>query len=270
MFSINFFLSSENCKIIVFFSNCDSVDFHHALLNQTRIKSESSDDTESLVKVPIYKLHGNLPQQERMKVFQDFRKSTSSILLCTDVAARGMDIIGIDWTVQYDAPGEPKEYVHRVGRAARAGREGNSLLFLTPLEEGYISLLDGFKLNLLPADQILSKVGDPNLLQLCYESMLLVDPNLMSMSKQAYFATLRAYSTHSKETKHVFHIKKLHLGHLAKSFALRDTPTQFKVSEQKRVRDNYNTEKIKNKDKMTKKKFRSFDGVSEFASAIDQ
>ncbi len=84
-------------------------------------------------------------------------------------------------------------------------------------------------MNLLPVEQILAKVGDSTLLQLCFENMLLVDEKLMEMSKQAYFATLRAYSTHSKETKHVFHIKKVHLGHLAKSFALRDTPTQFKV-----------------------------------------
>ena len=62
-------------------------------------------------------------------------------LLCTDVAARGLDVAGVDWVVQFDPPVDPAQYVHRVGRTARAGVEGRSLLFLSDREESYVDFL---------------------------------------------------------------------------------------------------------------------------------
>ena len=71
-----------------------------------------------------------------------FRESkTGGALFATDVAARGLDVTDIDWVVQVDAPQDPSQFVHRVGRSARAGRQGSSLLFLTEKEESYIDLL---------------------------------------------------------------------------------------------------------------------------------
>lgn len=64
------------------------------------------------------------------------------ILLCTDVAARGLDIPKVDWILQFDPPDEPKEYIHRVGRTARgAGGTGKALLFLMPEEVGFLQFL---------------------------------------------------------------------------------------------------------------------------------
>ena len=74
-----------------------------------------------------------------------------AFLFCTDVASRGLDITDVDWVVQFDAPqGEPSSFVHRVGRCARAGRTGSSLIFLTPKEEAYIDLLRMRHVPLLP------------------------------------------------------------------------------------------------------------------------
>ncbi|KAG0477263.1 hypothetical protein HPP92_014104 [Vanilla planifolia] len=74
--------------------------------------------------------------------FFDFSKADKGILLCTDVAARGLDIPAVDWIIQYDPPDEPKEYIHRVGRTARGeGGEGNALLFLLPEELNFIAYL---------------------------------------------------------------------------------------------------------------------------------
>ena len=58
-----------------------------------------------------------------------------------DVTARGLDVTDINWVVQFDAPQDPASFMHHVGRAARAGRVGCSLLFLTKKEESCINLL---------------------------------------------------------------------------------------------------------------------------------
>ena len=69
-------------------------------------------------------------------------------LLCTDVAARGLDIPAVDWIVQFDPPDDPKEYIHRVGRTARAGKQGKALLFLLPTEIGFKKYLEDAKVPL--------------------------------------------------------------------------------------------------------------------------
>ena len=63
------------------------------------------------------------------------------MLLCTDVAARGLDIPDVDFVIQYDPPQDPNGFVHRCGRTARLGRHGSALALLLPSEEGYVELL---------------------------------------------------------------------------------------------------------------------------------
>ena len=95
-------------------------------------------------------LHGKMVQKRREKTMERFRDGSSRILFCTDVAARGIDVSDVQWVVQYDAPQDPSFYVHRVGRSARAGRTGQSLLFLTRKEESYVDLLRMRKVPLSP------------------------------------------------------------------------------------------------------------------------
>lgn len=70
-------------------------------------------------------------------------KPPNQLLLTTDLAARGIDIPEVDWIVQFDPPQWSDQFVHRVGRTARAGRSGNSLLFLTKPEAPYLNYLAG-------------------------------------------------------------------------------------------------------------------------------
>merc|ERR1719375_2550953 len=70
------------------------------------------------------------------------------VLLATDLAARGVDIPGIDWIVQFDMPQDPSQFVHRIGRTARAGRDGQSLSFLLPNEECYSAFLQKRQISL--------------------------------------------------------------------------------------------------------------------------
>lgn len=65
------------------------------------------------------------------------------MLLTTDVACRGLDVPRVAWVVQYHVPGKPVDYVHRVGRTARAGGSGKALLFLQPEENDYLRVLQG-------------------------------------------------------------------------------------------------------------------------------
>ncbi len=73
-------------------------------------------------------------------------QADKGILLCTDVAARGLDIPAVDWIIQYDPPDDPREYIHRVGRTAR-GKEGRgrALLLLLPEELGFLKYLKDAK-----------------------------------------------------------------------------------------------------------------------------
>lgn len=91
------------------------------------------------------------------------------ILLSTDVAARGLDIPKVDWIIQYDPPDDPREYIHRVGRTARAGSTGKALMFLLPQETGFLQYLRQCKVPLneyeFPSNKIANIQSQVNFLQ---------------------------------------------------------------------------------------------------------
>ena len=80
-------------------------------------------------------IHGDLRQIKREKVLMKFRKNQFQILVATDVAARGLDIPLIEHVINYDIPQNPEDYIHRIGRTARAGAKGSALTFLTPADK---------------------------------------------------------------------------------------------------------------------------------------
>lgn len=95
----SFLKKNMDQKIMVFFSTCNSVKFHSELLNY--------------IDVPVMDIHGQQKQQKRTSTFISFSAADKGIILCTDVAARGLDIPSVDWIIQYDPPDDPKEYIHR-------------------------------------------------------------------------------------------------------------------------------------------------------------
>jgi ATP-dependent RNA helicase RhlE len=80
-------------------------------------------------------IHGNKSQGQRQRALEDFRKNKTAVLIATDIAARGIDIPGIEIVINYDLPNVPESYVHRIGRTARAGASGRAISFCAPDEQ---------------------------------------------------------------------------------------------------------------------------------------
>ena len=93
-------------------------------------------------------IHGNKSQNQRDKTLAEFREGAMEVLVATDVAARGIDIPGVRHVYNYDMPNVPENYVHRIGRTARAGAEGTAVAFCAPAEMG----------ELLAVEKLLKKV----------------------------------------------------------------------------------------------------------------
>lgn len=89
-------------------------------------------------------LHGDLKQIQRDGVMNKFRNSTIDILVATDVAARGIDVDDVDLVINYDMPQDVEYYVHRIGRTARAGREGTAISFVSPREMNTLSQIQKY------------------------------------------------------------------------------------------------------------------------------
>jgi len=83
-------------------------------------------------------LHGGFAQEQRERVMKRFREAESGLLVATDVAARGLDIGHLSHVVNYDVPASRDDYVHRIGRTGRAGREGVAITFLEPREKNLV------------------------------------------------------------------------------------------------------------------------------------
>lgn len=101
----------------------------------TQVKVESLYNELSKLKYPCDKIHGGMEQDERIKVMNNFKKGYFRYLIATDVAARGIDIDNITHVINYDVPVLRENYVHRIGRTGRAGKEGRAITFVMKSDE---------------------------------------------------------------------------------------------------------------------------------------
>uniref|UniRef100_A0A8C7YZJ3 Probable ATP-dependent RNA helicase DDX47 n=1 Tax=Oryzias sinensis TaxID=183150 RepID=A0A8C7YZJ3_9TELE len=96
-------------------------------------------------------LHGQMSQNKRLGALNKFKSKSRSVLLATDVASRGLDIPHVDCVINYDIPTHSKDYIHRVGRTARAGRSGKSITFVTQYDVELFQRIEGLIGKKLPA-----------------------------------------------------------------------------------------------------------------------
>ncbi|KAJ7268770.1 DEAD-domain-containing protein [Mycena haematopus] len=279
-------------KIIVFLSCTDSVDFHFNLLGGSNMggedgpaagegDSDADSDDEAAVEptannvevkssllpdTSIFRLHGSLPTPTRLASLRGFSgssskgkgpaSSTSAVLLCTSVASRGLDLPLVRAVIQYDLPteGGATEYVHRVGRTARAGKGGEAWSIVSPSESEWVKWVEGkmrgdetagdedrnITLTGVSIENILRSgfgggkgseyEGRATEVQLAFERWVLRNKENAGAARKAFLSHMRAYATHPSSEKHIFHVRHLHLGHLAKSFALRDAPKAVSIA----------------------------------------
>jgi ATP-dependent RNA helicase DeaD len=111
-----------------------------------RTKARAQELEDALVQrgFPAESLHGDLNQSRREAVLGHFRQHTISLLVATDVAARGLDIEDVSHVFNYDFPQDSEDYVHRIGRTGRAGKKGIAVTFMTPRERRYLSILEAY------------------------------------------------------------------------------------------------------------------------------
>ncbi|XP_065863015.1 DEAD-box ATP-dependent RNA helicase 51-like [Euphorbia lathyris] len=218
-------------KVMVFFSSCNSVKYHSELLRY--------------IQVECFDIHGKQKQQKRTTTFFDFCKAEKGILLCTDVAARGLDIPAVDWIVQYDPPDEPKEYIHRVGRTARGeGGKGNALLFLIPEELQFLRYLKAAKVPVKEYEFDDKKLAN---VQSHLEKLVANNYYLNKSAKDAYRSYILAYNSHSM--KDIFNVHRLDMQAIATSFCFSCPPkvnlnidsnvSKFRSKKQKRSRNGF-------------------------------
>lgn len=217
------FLSDELAagrKLMVYFLTCACVDYYaSALTRLPRLRG-----------LPVRGLHGKMAPSSRTKAYEWFVGSTNggAALLCTDVAARGLDIPDVDWIVQFDAPQDPNAFVHRVGRTARMGRAGRALLFLRSTEDAYVRFLQLRKVPLTPIEPVHDLVSlRPELTEL-----LVADRALVEGAARAFVSYVRAYKEH--QCKFIFQLEKLDLGSLARTLAVLRLPKLKEIQQAKR------------------------------------
>jgi ATP-dependent RNA helicase DDX31/DBP7 len=263
-------------KAIIFVSCADSVDFHFEAFTRGQASQPAEAPTEDAGEeqqtkpkpahgtiaqaqtfsnpsnpVILHKLHGSLPQHVRTATLSEFsRQKNAAVMICTDVASRGLDLPDVDLVVEYDPAFSAEDHLHRIGRTARLGREGRALIFLLPgPEEAYVEVLksgyrdgNGRSVSRNDTNETLKRGFGGNSeaaskdweekatdWQLEVERWALENPTILEMARRAYQSHIRAYATHVSSERSMFNIKELHLGHLAKSFALRDRPAKINV-----------------------------------------
>ncbi|KAI6119324.1 DEAD-domain-containing protein [Pisolithus croceorrhizus] len=220
----------QSSHFIVYFATCACVDYFYRVLPAILPPNAN-----------LFSIHGHLSPTARTRALSSFSSSVStpnspSILLATDVAARGLDIPNVDVVVQFDPPSDPKAFSHRCGRTARAGKSGRAYVFLATKETEYIDFLAVRKIpvrrhpyigvgGVLARDEIHEPSEEdavvPEYLSKIRE-VVLTDRALNDKAVKAFVSFVRAYSKH--EASYIFRLKALDLVGVAKAFGLLRLP----------------------------------------------
>ena len=258
-------------KIIVYFLTCACVDYYQKALetlldvgsdsiisnNSSNKKKKTRKNGSNNSRMELFALHGKMKQAQREQTLEHFAENKeddengieSSILLTTDVAARGLDIPGVDWIVQYDMPQDPSAFTHRVGRTARMGAKGSALALLTKEESSYVAFLkirgvylrrDG-NCRLADGDNgddddededdldiVIEE--DANGARKVYEILRALskrDREAMEKGVRAFVSYVRGYKEH--HCRYIFRLKELHLAKLANAMGLLRLPKMKEI-----------------------------------------
>ncbi|KAK0651658.1 P-loop containing nucleoside triphosphate hydrolase protein [Cercophora newfieldiana] len=208
-------LEPRPARSIVFFSTCFAVKYFTRVLQAILPPGFN-----------VVSLHGKLEPQVREKNFERFVNATSpTVLLTTDIAARGLDIPQVDLVVQHDPPTDTKVFIHRCGRAGRAGRRGLAVVMLQPgREEGYVQLLEVRQTPIAPLEKPLIMVSDEEAEQASKKirGLALADREIFQLAQRAFVSWARSYIEHQASS--IFRIADIDWLDQAKGWGLLELP----------------------------------------------
>ncbi|KAK9791145.1 hypothetical protein WJX73_001123 [Symbiochloris irregularis] len=221
---IRFLQAHRQEKVIVYMLTCACVDFWASVLHTLPAASD----------LVVHALHGRMKQRVRDAKLAAFTAPGPGCLLCTDIAARGLDIPDVSWTVQVDAPQDPDAFVHRVGRSARMGRPGRGLILLAPSEQPYVKFL------LVRKVPVQEQAGVQGVPEVDNDSLLAAvraasegDRDVMEKGTRAFVSYVRAYREH--QCRFIFRMEELDLGRLAMAFGLLRLPRMPELARSKAI-----------------------------------
>ncbi|KAJ0173338.1 hypothetical protein K1T71_011514 [Dendrolimus kikuchii] len=224
LFMLNFIRNRKILKGLFFLPTCACVDYWADVL------------PVFLPDIKIFAIHGKM-KQKRSKILEKFRQADNTILLCTDLLARGLDIPEVEWVLQWEPPTNPACLVHRVGRTARGGAAGCSLLPLLPTEDTYVPFIRANQMVELKdwrrskdEIKITDKLKD-KVLSILHEQQK-KDRSVFDKGQKAFVSHMRAYSKH--ECNLLLQFKELPLGHIATSYGLLKLPIMPEIKEEHR------------------------------------
>ncbi|EYB80960.1 hypothetical protein Y032_0396g681 [Ancylostoma ceylanicum] len=217
---VEFVRNKPDKKILVFFPSCGGVKYFYMILSRV------------LTKRSLYAVHGHSSSSERSKQIEDFRKSENGVMLSTDVMSRGIDIQDIDWVVQFEIPKLSSWFVHRSGRTARCGRDGNALLVITPQQTAYVGYLTKHEQvelkelsvptsNASKADQLREKII----------KIVCTDREILEAGTRAFVSHIESYVKH--DCNIVCGLKDLDVSGLAHAYGLLRLPKMRELSGRK-------------------------------------
>ncbi|XP_027335134.1 DEAD-box ATP-dependent RNA helicase 18 isoform X1 [Abrus precatorius] len=210
---VDILIKNRSRKIIIYFMTCACVDYWGVVLPCLPVLKGFS----------LIPLHGKMKQSAREKALASFTSLSSGILLCTDVAARGLDIPGVDCIVQYDPPQDPNVFIHRVGRTARLGKQGHAVVFLLPKEEAYVEFLH---IRRVPLQERRCSDDSSDVVPQI-RSAAKKDRDVMEKGVKAFVSYIRAYKEH--HCSYIFRWKELEIGKLATGYGLLQLPSMPEV-----------------------------------------
>jgi len=182
-------------KVLAFVLTCASVEYYGTTLAMEAVRAAGG--LPSAADFPILSLHGKMPNKRRKANYATFVAADAGVLLCTDVAARGIDIPDVDWIVQFDPPKKPEDFIHRVGRTARAGRAGSALLYLLEPERSYLAVLQARQVPVTVAPELAVAGGTPplDMAVVCkaLRAAALDDRDVLEKGTKAFISFIRGY-----------------------------------------------------------------------------
>jgi ATP-dependent RNA helicase DeaD len=124
------------------------------IFTRTKRGADRLADRLRRVAPAVASIHGDLPQSTRDRVMRGFRTGTIPVLVATDVVGRGIDVEGISHVINYDIPDDPENYLHRIGRTGRMGKDGIAYLFVGPDQGEPLTLIENMINKVIPAMRV--------------------------------------------------------------------------------------------------------------------